>query len=103
QVVVVEGTLDALSIAVAAIKARRAAEFCPGTQSGRELSEAQGPTDYRNVPWQARPRLRRRRRWTRFCSALFPRLRSCREDGIGHPARRWARPGLLAGGDGRGS
>jgi DNA primase len=41
QVVVVEGTLDALAIAVAAIKARRAAEFCPVTQSGRELSEAQ--------------------------------------------------------------
>ena len=41
QVVVVEGTLDTLAIAVAAIKAGKAAAFCPVTQSGRELSDAQ--------------------------------------------------------------
>jgi DNA primase len=41
QVVVVEGTLDALAIAVAAINAGKAAAFCPVTQSGRELSDAQ--------------------------------------------------------------
>jgi len=41
QVVVVEGTLDALAIAVAAIKAGKASDFCPVTQSGRELSDAQ--------------------------------------------------------------
>ena len=41
QVVVVEGTLDALAIAVAAIKAGKADAFCPVTQSGRELSDAQ--------------------------------------------------------------
>jgi DNA primase len=41
QVVVVEGTLDAMAIAVAAIRSGRAAQFCPLTQSGRELSEFQ--------------------------------------------------------------
>jgi DNA primase len=41
QVVVVEGTLDAMAIAVAAIRTSRAEEFCPITQSGRELSSAQ--------------------------------------------------------------
>jgi DNA primase len=41
QVVVVEGTLDALAIATAAIKAGRAGLFCPITQSGRELSDHQ--------------------------------------------------------------
>ena len=41
QVVVVEGTLDAMAIAVAAIRSSRADEFCPTTQSGRELSSAQ--------------------------------------------------------------
>jgi DNA primase len=41
QVVVVEGTLDALAIAVAAVRSGRAGQFCPVTQSGRELSEVQ--------------------------------------------------------------
>jgi DNA primase len=41
QAVVVEGTLDAMAIAVAAIRAGRAEEFCPTTQSGRELSPSQ--------------------------------------------------------------
>ncbi len=41
QLVVVEGTLDAMAIAVAAIHAGRAEEFCPVTQSGRELSSVQ--------------------------------------------------------------
>ena len=37
QVVVVEGTLDPLAIAVAAVRCGRAGQFCPVTQSGREL------------------------------------------------------------------
>jgi DNA primase len=41
QVVVVEGTIDALAIAAAAIAAGQAGRFCPVTQSGRELSDAQ--------------------------------------------------------------
>lgn len=41
QVVVVEGTLDAMAIAVAAIQVGRAEHYCPVTQSGRELSPAQ--------------------------------------------------------------
>lgn len=41
QVVVVEGTFDAMAIAVAAIRSGRAEEFCPVTQSGRELSACQ--------------------------------------------------------------
>ena len=41
QVVVVEGTLDAMAIAVAAIRAGQASRFCPITQSGRELSAVQ--------------------------------------------------------------
>jgi len=41
QVVVVEGTLDALAIAVAALRSGRASQFCPVTQSGRELSVEQ--------------------------------------------------------------
>ena len=41
QVVVVEGTLDAMAIAVAAIRSGRSQEFCPITQSGRELSPRQ--------------------------------------------------------------
>ena len=41
QVIVVEGTLDAMAIAVAAIRSGRAGKFCPVTQSGRELSAAQ--------------------------------------------------------------
>jgi DNA primase len=41
HIVVVEGTLDALAIAVAAIRAGRADAFCPVTQSGRELSRLQ--------------------------------------------------------------
>jgi len=38
HVVVVEGTLDAMAIATAAIRAGRERELCPVTQSGRELS-----------------------------------------------------------------
>jgi DNA primase len=41
QVVVVEGTLDALAIATSALKAGKAGLFCPVTQSGRELSDRQ--------------------------------------------------------------
>jgi len=41
QVVVVEGTLDAMAIAVAAIRSSKADQFCPVTQSGRELSAVQ--------------------------------------------------------------
>jgi DNA primase len=41
QVIVVEGTLDALAIAVAAIRTGQAGRFCPLTQSGRELSAGQ--------------------------------------------------------------
>lgn len=40
-VIVVEGTLDAMAIAVAAIRGGRADRFCPVTQSGRELSGTQ--------------------------------------------------------------
>jgi hypothetical protein len=40
-VVVVEGTIDALAVAVAATKAGSAQSYCPVTQSGRELSDAQ--------------------------------------------------------------
>jgi|GEM_PF-1788202 len=41
QVVVVEGTFDAMAIAVAAIQADAATMFCPITQSGKELSNQQ--------------------------------------------------------------
>ena len=41
QVVVVEGTLDAIAVAVAAINARCDRLYCPVTQSGRELSPHQ--------------------------------------------------------------
>jgi DNA primase len=41
QVIVVEGVIDALAIAAAAITAGQARRFCPVTQSGRELSDAQ--------------------------------------------------------------
>ena len=41
RVIVVEGTLDSMAIAVAAIKAGRSDWHCPLTQSGRELSPRQ--------------------------------------------------------------
>ncbi|MST32119.1 hypothetical protein GHK86_05185, partial [Acidimicrobiaceae bacterium USS-CC1] len=41
RVVVVEGTLDALAIAVASVRAGTAERCCPVTQSGRELSAVQ--------------------------------------------------------------
>ena len=41
QVVVVEGTLDAMAIAVAAIRCGKSDRFCPLTQSGKELSALQ--------------------------------------------------------------
>ncbi|MDA8046713.1 MAG: toprim domain-containing protein [Actinomycetota bacterium] len=41
QVVVVEGTLDAMAIAVAALQTGSGHLFCPVTQSGRELSPEQ--------------------------------------------------------------
>lgn len=41
QLVVVEGTIDALAIATAAITAGQVERWCPLTQSGRELSPAQ--------------------------------------------------------------
>lgn len=41
RVIVVEGTLDAMAIAVAAVKTGTAHHFCPVTQSGRELSPSQ--------------------------------------------------------------
>jgi len=40
-VVVVEGTLDAVAIAVSAVRSGTAGQFCPVTQSGRELSTKQ--------------------------------------------------------------
>ncbi len=40
-VIIVEGTLDALAIAVAAIRTGQADRYCPITQSGRELSDTQ--------------------------------------------------------------
>jgi len=40
-VVVVEGTLDAMAIAVAAVPTGQADRYCPLTQSGRELSPSQ--------------------------------------------------------------
>ena len=51
QVVVVEGTLDAMAIAVVAIRSGRSQEFCPVTQSGRELS----PRQLASVAELARP------------------------------------------------
>jgi len=41
QVVVVEGTLDAMAVAVAAIRSGQVDRFCPVTQSGKELSAVQ--------------------------------------------------------------
>jgi len=41
RVIVVEGTLDAMAIALAAIRTGQADHFCPVTQSGKELSKAQ--------------------------------------------------------------
>lgn len=41
RVIVVEGTLDAMAIAVAAIRSGVPHQFCPVTQSGRELSAQQ--------------------------------------------------------------
>lgn len=41
RVVIVEGTLDALAIAVAALRSGRARELLPVSPSGRELSQAQ--------------------------------------------------------------
>src|SRR5262249_9358290 len=41
QVVIVEGTLDAMAIAVAAIQCGLSDRYCPLTQSGRELSARQ--------------------------------------------------------------
>ncbi len=44
QVVVVEGTLDALAVAVTALRTGSPSRFCPVTQSGRELSGTQMAT-----------------------------------------------------------
>ncbi|MDA8355019.1 MAG: toprim domain-containing protein [Actinomycetota bacterium] len=41
QVIVVEGTLDALAISISAIKERVQDTFCPVTQSGKSLSDVQ--------------------------------------------------------------
>jgi DNA primase len=41
RVIVVEGTLDAMSIAIAAIRTGQADRYCPVTQSGKELSADQ--------------------------------------------------------------
>lgn len=41
RVIVVEGTLDVLAIAVAAVRSGQADRFCPVTQSGKQLSAAQ--------------------------------------------------------------
>jgi DNA primase len=41
RVIVVEGTLDAMAIAAAAIRVGRSDWYCPVTQSGRELSPRQ--------------------------------------------------------------
>ena len=50
RVIVVEGTLDALAIAVSAIRRGRTHHFCPITQSGKELSGSQIETAFRLHP-----------------------------------------------------
>ncbi len=50
RVIVVEGTLDAMAIAVAAIRRGCAHRFCPITQSGRELSALQVESAFRLHP-----------------------------------------------------
>jgi len=50
RVIVVEGTIDALAIAVSAIRLGRAHQFCPITQSGKELSALQVDTAIRLHP-----------------------------------------------------
>jgi DNA primase len=50
RVIVVEGTLDAMALAVAAIRRRCAHRFCPITQSGRELSALQLESAFRLHP-----------------------------------------------------
>ena len=61
QVVVVEGTLDAMAIAVVAIGSGVAGQFCPVTQSGRELSATQ-LEQVASLTWRSRgARLRWRR------------------------------------------
>jgi DNA primase len=50
RVIVVEGTLDAMAIAVAAIRKGCAHRFCPITQSGRELSALQVESAFRLHP-----------------------------------------------------
>jgi DNA primase len=50
RVVIVEGALDAMAIAVAAIKVGASHYFCPITQSGRELSPLQLATALRMHP-----------------------------------------------------
>ena len=49
-IVVVEGTLDAMAIAVAAIRRGCAHRFCPITQSGSELSALQVESAFRLHP-----------------------------------------------------
>ena len=61
HVVIVEGTLDAMAIAVAAIRSGLSDQLCPLTQSGRELSTRQLEDRARAVPGSADRLLRRRR------------------------------------------
>ncbi len=65
RVIVVEGTLDAMAIAVAAIRRGCAHRFCPITQSGRELSGVAGrvvdPSNFTRGPILVSFRRRRSR------------------------------------------
>jgi hypothetical protein len=98
---VVEGTLDAMAIAVAAVRSGTAGQFCPVTQSGRELSAKQleqavslndGPLVLAFDGDAAGRESARRHAMTavRLGHGVFGH----------HPAGR-SRPGLLAGGERR--
>ena len=101
QVVVVEGTLDAMAIAVAAIRSGTAGQFCPVTQSGRELSaETAGAgslperrTSGACIRWRrSRPGV-----GASPCNGSGP-PGPCR---VGHNPAGRSRPGLLVGGERR--
>jgi DNA primase len=59
QVVIVEGTIDAMAIAVAAIHSDLPLKFCPVTQSGRELSDQQVDSVLRLHPYPPSPRAKK--------------------------------------------
>jgi DNA primase catalytic core len=95
QVVVVEGTLDAMAIAVAAIRSGRAEEFCPVTQSGSELS-ASSARERRRARKANRVRLRRRRSWPGLGRATRSGSDPIRLARLGDDAARRSRPSILA-------